>query len=185
MPKCAKGHNSGKVWRNLFKSESVIYSSSPINCQTAFQAPNWNTFWDILLTRFHLIFSKGHNSRKGDNSNKKKYRSAIFPWRIHKWNFKTLACTVYKICPCIASKRVTDGITHRITHKPKLLRSMCHTEPLALIPNNQLKFIANCLIWNIGHCYLHTRSIFVSHLINIILSLMLIHCVSKQNSQRN
>ena len=49
-----------------------------------------------------LIFSNGHNSRKGDNSDKKKkkkkkYGSAIFPCGIHIWNFKTLACTVHKI----------------------------------------------------------------------------------------
>ena len=47
---------------------------------------------------FILIFSKEHNSKKGDNSDKKKkYWSAIFPWGIHIWNFKTLACTVHKI----------------------------------------------------------------------------------------
>ena len=52
-----------------------------------------------------LIFSKGHNSRKGDNSDKKnkkkkqkkQHGSAIFPWGIQIWNFKTLACTLYKI----------------------------------------------------------------------------------------
>ena len=39
---------------------------------------------------FILIFS-----RKGDNSDKKKRRvSATFPWGIHIWKFKTLACTV-------------------------------------------------------------------------------------------
>ena len=42
-------------------------------------------------------FLKGHNFKKGDNLNKKIYRSAIFPWGIHIWNFKTLACTVHKI----------------------------------------------------------------------------------------
>ena len=41
------------------------------------------------------FLSKGHNSRKGDNSDKKKKSvSAIFPWGIYIWNFKTLACTV-------------------------------------------------------------------------------------------
>ena len=44
---------------------------------------------------FILIFSKGRNSRKGDNfKKKKKCVSAIFPWGIHIWNFKTLACRV-------------------------------------------------------------------------------------------
>ena len=48
---------------------------------------------------FILIFSKWHNSRKGDNSVKKKNVSAIFPWRIkiHLWNLKTLAYMVHKI----------------------------------------------------------------------------------------
>ena len=45
---------------------------------------------------FIQIVSKGHNSRKGDNSDKKKKNvSAIFPWGIHIWNFKTLACMVF------------------------------------------------------------------------------------------
>ena len=39
-----------------------------------------------------LMFWNGHNSSKGDNSDKKKYGSVIFPWGIHIWNFKTLAC---------------------------------------------------------------------------------------------
>ena len=45
-----------------------------------FQAPSSNTFRDILLTRFHPdFFSKGQNSRKGDNSDKKKkYGLVIF-----------------------------------------------------------------------------------------------------------
>ena len=46
---------------------------------------------------FILILSNEHNSRKGDNSDKKKYGLAIFPWGIHIWNVKTIACTVHKI----------------------------------------------------------------------------------------
>ena len=35
---------------------------------------------DMACIRFHSDFSKGHNSRKGDNSDKKKKRvSNIFP----------------------------------------------------------------------------------------------------------
>ena len=41
------------------------------------------------------FYSKGHNSRKGDNSDKKKKMCVkYFPWGMHIWNFKTLACTV-------------------------------------------------------------------------------------------
>ena len=44
------------------------------------------------------FFSKGHNSRKGDNSDKKKNMGQLFfPWGIHIWNFKTLACTAHKM----------------------------------------------------------------------------------------
>ena len=38
-----------------------------------FQTFSSNTFWDIL----RLIFSKGHNSRQGDNSDKKKKKKQI------------------------------------------------------------------------------------------------------------
>ena len=80
----------------FFYFTQVIYSSSPISwpsfkplAQTLFEISCWQDFI--------LIFSKGHNSRKGDNWQEKKYRSAIFPWQIHIRNFKTLACTVHKI----------------------------------------------------------------------------------------
>ena len=46
---------------------------------------------------FILIFSKGHNSRKGDNSNMTKIRISYFSMSNPIWNFKTLACTVHKI----------------------------------------------------------------------------------------
>ena len=83
MPKSAKGHNSGKIWQNFSKVNQVIYSSSPISwpsfkplAQTLFGISCWQDFI--------LIFSKGHyNSRKGDNSDKKKDGSANFPWGTH------------------------------------------------------------------------------------------------------
>ena len=54
---------------------------------------------------FIHIFSKGHNSGKRHNPDKKKkHVSAIFSWGIHIWNFKTLACTVQNLC--YASKSV-------------------------------------------------------------------------------
>ena len=71
MLKFSKGHNSGKNWPNSFKSNSDIYSSSPIS---------WPSFKPLAQILFEIscwqdfipIFSKGHNSRKGDNSDKKK-----------------------------------------------------------------------------------------------------------------
>ena len=45
-----------------------------------FQNPRWKVHKIWHASDFILIFSKGHNSRKGDNSDKKKkYVSAIFP----------------------------------------------------------------------------------------------------------
>ena len=81
-------------WEEFFQNfNQVIYSSSLISwpsfkplAQILFEISCWQDFVQI--------FSKGHNSRKGDNSDKKKI---IFPWGIHIWNFKTLACTVHKI----------------------------------------------------------------------------------------
>ena len=82
------------------------------------------------------FFSKGHNSWMGDNSSRKKKQkkkrvSAIFPWGIHIWNFKTLACTVHKIWnACIERTHArTDARTHGQpeTNIPRqLLRSWGH-----------------------------------------------------------
>ena len=44
-----------------------------------------------------LIFSKGHNPEREITRTRKKIRVSYFPWGIHIWNFKTLACTVRKI----------------------------------------------------------------------------------------
>ena len=81
----------------IFDGNQVIYSSSSISW------PSFKLLAQILSKiscwqDFILIFSKAHNSRKGDNSEKKKkeYKSAIFPWGIHIWSFKTLACKVHE-----------------------------------------------------------------------------------------
>ena len=52
---------------------------------------------DMACIRFHSDFSKGHNSRKGDNSDKKKRCINYFSMRNPYMKFKTLACTVHKI----------------------------------------------------------------------------------------
>ena len=64
-----------------------------------FQTPSSNTFWDTLFCwqEFIPIFSKGHNSRKGGNSDKKKNMGqAIFPCGIHI-KFQNPSMQVHKI----------------------------------------------------------------------------------------
>ena len=50
------------------------------------QGSSFNSFWDILLTRFlsFFFFSKSHNSEKGHNPDeKKKICVSYFSWQIH------------------------------------------------------------------------------------------------------
>ena len=112
MPKFSKGHNSGKIWWFFFFFWfiQVIYSSSPISwpsfkplAQIIFEISCWQDFI--------LIFSKGHDSRKGENSDKTKIRVCYFSWGIHIGNFKTLACTVRKIGIRFHSDFFQKGIT--------------------------------------------------------------------------
>ena len=73
-----KGPNSRSTFQNLFKSLSghVLIAT---NLFLKFQGSSFNSFLDILLTRFHPCFSKGHNSGKGHNPDKKKNTlSAVF-----------------------------------------------------------------------------------------------------------
>ena len=78
------------------KKKTPVSNFSMRNPYMKFQNPSMDgqRIWHAL--DFIRIFSKGHNSRKGDNSDKKKKKqvSNIFPWGIHIWNFKTLARTV-------------------------------------------------------------------------------------------
>ena len=84
-----KGDNSDKkkkIWVSYFSMRNPYMKFKTWACTVH---KIWHT------SDFILIFSKGHNSRKGDNSDKKKlHLSSIFPWGNHMWNFKTLACTV-------------------------------------------------------------------------------------------
>ena len=43
-----------------------------------FEAPSYDRFWDILITKFHSDPLKGDNSIKGDSSSLKMIGSAIF-----------------------------------------------------------------------------------------------------------
>ena len=96
------------MFQNFFKSLQIclLVIISPF---IKFQGSSFNSFLDILLTRLHQYFFKGHNSEKGHNPVKKKYVSGIFSRAIHIRNSVTVACTVKKLC--YASKSVTNGGT--------------------------------------------------------------------------
>ena len=55
MPKFAKGHNSRKIWQNLFKVNQVIYSSASIS-------------WPSFKLLAEILFEKCPNLAKGHNS---------------------------------------------------------------------------------------------------------------------
>ena len=65
-----------KFDREFSKVDQVIYSAAPTSM------PNMKAqiLFEISCTQdFQILFSKGHNSEKGHNSDmKKKYRSTIF-----------------------------------------------------------------------------------------------------------
>ena len=95
---------------NFFKNLiQVIYSSSPISwpsfkplAQILFEISCWQDFI--------LIFSKGHNSRKGDNLEKKKY-GQLFSMRNRYTKFQNAN---------MHGSWQMDGWTHRRTHgQPK------------------------------------------------------------------
>ena len=79
----SKGHYSRKgdnldkkkKWISYFTWGTNIWNFKTLACMV-------HKLWHA--SDFILIFSKGHNSRKGDNSGKKKRCVlAIFPWGIH------------------------------------------------------------------------------------------------------
>ena len=77
MQKFSKGHNSGKNFRIFSKGYQVIYSSSPISIL------NFNIIAQIVfeISAYKIslqLFSKGHNSRKGNNRDKKKIQDNYF-----------------------------------------------------------------------------------------------------------
>ena len=77
---------------------------------------------------FIPIFLKGHNSRKGDTSDKKKTCVSYFSMRNPYMKFKTLACTVLKIWhasnqrnnwSCIAHLSAEDVLKSAVIEKEK------------------------------------------------------------------
>ena len=113
IPKITKGHNSWSNFRIYSKVNQVFYSSLPVY-SSSFKALASIVFeifcWQdrIYIFQRAITQERGHNPMK-----KKKYVSAIFSWGIHVRNFKTVACTVLKLC--YASKSVTNGRTGRRT----------------------------------------------------------------------
>ena len=104
-PNFRKGHNSDKK-----KNMGQLFFPWGIHIWN-FKTLAYTVRKIWYASDFIPIFSKGHNSRKGNNSDKKqKYGSAIFPWGIHMWNFKALACLIHKIWH--ASKSVMNGQMH-------------------------------------------------------------------------
>ena len=67
------------------------------------------------------FFQRGITPERAIARTRKKHGSAIFPWGIHIWNFKALACLIHKIWH--ASKSVTNEQTDRCTDNPK---PICH-----------------------------------------------------------
>ena len=78
------------VNRICSRDNQVIYSSSFISWPSSKTlAQTEISCWQDSI----LIVSKGHNSSKGENSDKKQIQVSYFSWGIHVWNHLTLKCT--------------------------------------------------------------------------------------------
>ena len=90
--------------------------------------PNFTKFHHCLFKILkNQNVANGQTHRHFGGGGGYKYWSAIFPWGIHIWSFKTLACTVHKIWH--ESKSVTDACTDRQPKSnmlPQLLWSWGH-----------------------------------------------------------
>ena len=104
--------NSGKNWRIRSEVNQVIYSSSSISSQSFKPLKYFSRYLADKISFW--FFRRGITPEREITRTRKKYGSAIFPWGIHIWNFKTIACTVHKIW--YASKSVTNG--HMDNPKP-------------------------------------------------------------------
>ena len=99
----------------------VICSSSPIS-RPKFQAPSSNTFWDILLPRFHSDFCQsGITPESQITRTRKKIWVSYFSMRNPYMKFQNPSMDVF------------DERIHRLTHGqpetnmlPQLLRSWWH-----------------------------------------------------------
>ena len=96
MHKFSKGHNLGKTGspkgndRSTESQFAKVKSHFKKHIKGPWKPEAWNQTRPSFLCLSWL-------PREITRTRKKKYRSAIFPWGIHIWNFKTLVCTVHKI----------------------------------------------------------------------------------------
>ena len=92
-----------KYFQNFIQKLKLIYSLLPIY-SSGFKALSWMVL-ELFADKFSsLFYQRAITQERGLIWMRKKYMSAIFPWGIHIWNFKTLACTVQKLW--YASKRI-------------------------------------------------------------------------------
>ena len=100
LAQSTKAHNSWNIFQNLFKSKSDHFLITT-NLFIKLWGSSANSYWDILLTREMPEFTKGHYScpeALGPSNFLLTYFFFFFffffSWRIHIWNFKTLAYIV-------------------------------------------------------------------------------------------
>ena len=117
----------------------IIYYLSPISlpsfrllAQILFEISCWQ---DCIL-----IFSKGHNSRKGDNSDKKKYRLAIFSMRNEYMKFQNPSMHGSYDITCIRlhsdfSKGHNSRKGENSNEKPNVCQLFFHEESIYEISN--------------------------------------------------
>ena len=115
MPKFSTDHNSGKRFGFFLK---LILSST---CHLlSFTVIAQIVFFNSLLTRFHYIFfSKGHNSRKGHNHDKKKNTGQLFYFIKNPYTKFQKPSTDGSKVMLYTQKR--DRRTNRRTDKPKAI----------------------------------------------------------------
>ena len=82
---CSKVSNFTEKWENQSKFKNSVFLSkfdrkfSKVNQVIYSSAPTSYILFEISCTQdFQILFSKGNNSEKKHNSDKKKYKSTIF-----------------------------------------------------------------------------------------------------------
>ena len=99
MPKITKGHNSRSIFSKFL--QKLIRLSSHHYQSIHLQGSSFNFFLDILLTRLHPYFFKGHNSEKGHNPDKTKIHVSYFFMRNPYKKFQNSSVHGSKVMLCI------------------------------------------------------------------------------------
>ena len=100
------------------------------NQYTKYEGSSSNTFWDIVLKRFHCYFIKREVTLKWEIIQIEKYGSPICTWGIHISNLKILAYIVLKLGyaqESVTNERTKERYKER-TDKPE---AIC---PRSLLP---------------------------------------------------